>query len=79
MLSEKETLNNFGATAIRYAARQDLLITQVGLPRRNEASSKRKNGRQGLSKFSKTTLQYEGDDDEDAMLFFLEIRKYGQS
>ncbi len=26
----------------------------------------------------KTTLQYEGDDDEDAMLFFLEIRNYGQ-
>ncbi len=32
----------------------------------------------GLSKFPKTTLQYEGDDDEDAVLFFLEIRKYGQ-
>ncbi len=26
---------------------------------------------------SKISLQYEGDDDEDAMLFFLETRKYG--
>ncbi len=32
-----------------------------------------------LSKFPKTTLQYEGDDDVDAMLIFLETRKYGQS
>jgi hypothetical protein len=31
----------------------------------------------GLSEFPKKTLQYEGDDDVDAMLFFLEIRKYG--
>ncbi len=33
----------------------------------------------GCPKFPKTTLQYEGDDDEDARLFFLEIRNYGQS
>ncbi len=32
----------------------------------------------GLSKFPKTTLQYEGDDAVDAILFFLEIRKCGQ-
>ncbi len=31
----------------------------------------------GLSKFRKTTLQNEGDDDVDAMIFFLDIRKYG--
>ncbi len=31
----------------------------------------------GLSEFPKTTLQYEGDDDVNAMMFFLEIRKYG--
>ncbi len=29
--------------------------------------------------FPKTTLQYEGDNDVDAMLFVLEIPKYGQS
>ncbi len=31
---------------------------------------------QGCPNFPKTTLQYEGDDDVDAMLIFLEIRKY---
>ncbi len=30
-----------------------------------------------MSKFPKTTLQYEGDDDVDAMLFSLKIRKCG--
>ncbi len=30
----------------------------------------------GLSKFPKTTLQYEGHDDEHAMLVFLENRNY---
>ncbi len=32
----------------------------------------------GLSKFPKTTLQLGRRDNEDAMLIFLEIRKYGQ-
>ncbi len=35
--------------------------------------------RAGSSDFPKTTLQYEGDDDEDAMILFLETRKCGQS
>ncbi len=30
-----------------------------------------------LSQFPKATLQYEGDDDVDAMSFFLEFGKYG--
>ncbi len=37
-------------------------------------------GKTRLSKFPKTTLHYEGDDDDEyAMLTFLEIRKYAQS
>ncbi len=35
--------------------------------------------REESSKFPKTTVQKEGDVEVDAMLFFLEIGKYGQS